>query len=169
MGLPGDSSIGVKFNGRKATYSHPGSFSLRFDGHGAHDIPGTLQPLIMPSMGAAFTSGIPEPPHSLCALDIPRNKESLQAGFQAGGSAGFRGSLAAGRPSRLWFADRVSTAGPGRCRAPVRPAIEGPPDTGRTGAPGSCPAGIPAQSGRGLGCPFSAPRWGRPGGCGSSR
>ena len=56
MGLPRDSNIDVKFNGREATYSHPGSFSLPFDGHAAHDIQGTLQLLIMPSMGAAFTS-----------------------------------------------------------------------------------------------------------------
>ena len=80
MGLPRDSNIDVKFNGREATYSQPGSFSLRFDGYAAHDIPGTLQPLIMLPLGAAFTSGSPEPSHAQRALDIPRNKESLQAG-----------------------------------------------------------------------------------------
>ena len=60
----------MSINGPMGEYRHPGNANLRFNGHVAQDILGSLQPHLAASTGAACTSGIPEPSHVLGALGL---------------------------------------------------------------------------------------------------
>ena len=60
----------LNVNGPTGEHRHPGNANLRFNGHVAQDILGSLQPHLAASAGAACTSGIPEPSHVLSALGL---------------------------------------------------------------------------------------------------
>lgn len=74
----------IELNGPTGCTSHPGNANVRFVGFSAHDILGSLQPLLAASTGSACTSGIPEPSHVLKAIGLGHKEAESSVRFSLG-------------------------------------------------------------------------------------
>ena len=79
-----NSRFPVDTNGPAPGRRHPGNANVRFDGFGAHDILGSLQPRLAASTGAACASGVPEPSHVLRALGLSEAQAESSIRFSFG-------------------------------------------------------------------------------------
>jgi len=77
-------SFPVVVNGPAGDRRHPGNANVRFDGFGAQDILGALQPRLAASTGAACASGMPEPSHVLRALGLSEAQAESSIRFSFG-------------------------------------------------------------------------------------
>ena len=76
--------VHVTLNGPSGSKRHPGNANLRFKGYSAPDILATLQPDLAASVGAACTSGMPEPSHVLRAIGLTVEEADSSVRFSFG-------------------------------------------------------------------------------------
>ena len=77
-------SCGVKLNGPKGNYRHPGNANICFKGFNANEILYSLQPKLAASTGSACTSGFFEPSYVLSAIGLSREDAESSIRFSLG-------------------------------------------------------------------------------------